>query len=101
MNIYKKRKFSSYKETVGKIADNLINREFDSNNPNKKWYTEVTEINLRGEKIYFSLILDGFNCETISHNVSTSSNLEQINDMLQKGFRDKELTGLIFHSDQG
>ena len=99
--VRRKRKYSSYKGTVGKIADNLINREFESNLPNKKWYTDVTEFNLRGEKIYLSPILDGFNGEIISHNISTSPNLEQINDMLQKGFRDKELTGLIFHSDQG
>ena len=99
--VRRKRKYSSYKGTVGKIADNLINRKFESNLPNKKWYTDVTEFNLRGEKIYLSPILDGFNGEIISHNISTSPNLEQINDMLQKGFRDKELTGLIFHSDQG
>ena len=43
-----KRKYSSYKGTVGKIADNYINREFYSDKPNQKWYTDVTEFNLRG-----------------------------------------------------
>lgn len=28
-------------------------------------------------------------------------NLEQIKDMFNKGFKDKNLEGLIFHSDQG
>ena len=49
-----KRKYSSYKETVGKIVDNYINREFYADKPNEKWYTDVTEFNLRGEKIYLS-----------------------------------------------
>ena len=53
-----KRKYSSYKGTVGKIADNLINRDFEANKPNEKWYTDVTEFNLRGEKAYLSPILD-------------------------------------------
>lgn len=96
-----KRKYSSYKGTVGKIADNLINREFEADKPNEKWYTDVTEFNLRGEKVYLSSILDGFNQEVISYNVSKSPNLEQINDMLNKAFDSKELIGLIFHSDQG
>ena len=96
-----KRKYSSYKGTVGKIANNLINREFEADRPNEKWYTDVTEFNLRGEKVYLSPILDGFNQEVISYNVSKSPNLEQINDMLNKAFDNKELEGLIFHSDQG
>ena len=96
-----KRKYSSYKGTVGKIADNLINRDFEANKPNEKWYTDVTEFNLRGDKVYLSPILDGFNQEIVSYNVSKSPNLEQINDMLNKAFDNKELTGLIFHSDQG
>ena len=96
-----KRKYSSYKGTVGKISDNLINREFEADRPNEKWYTDVTEFNLRGEKVYLSPILDGFNQEVISYNVSKSPNLEQINDMLNKAFDNKELVGLIFHSDQG
>ena len=96
-----KRKYSSYKGTVGKTANNLINREFEADRPNEKWYTDVTEFNLRGEKVYLSPILDGFNQEVISYNVSKSPNLEQINDMLNKAFDNKELVGLIFHSDQG
>ena len=99
-----KRKYFSYKGTVGKIADNLIKRDFDANKPNEKWYTDVTEFNLRGEKIYLSPIMDGFNQEVISHNISKSPNLEQINDMLNKAFdktNDKDLKDLIFHSDQG
>ncbi len=96
-----KRKYSSYKGTVGKIANNLIEREFYADKPNEKWYTDVTEFNLRGEKCYLSPILDGFNGEVISHNISKSPNLAQIKDMLDKGFKDKNLEGLIFHSDQG
>ena len=96
-----KRKYSSYKGTVGKIADDLIERNFNAQKPNQKWYTDVTEFNLRGEKCYLSPILDGFNGEVISYNTSKSPNLEQINDMLNKAFDGKNLEGLIFHSDQG
>ena len=96
-----KRRYSSYKGTIGKIADNLIERDFNAEKPNQKWYTDVTEFNLRGEKCYLSPILDGYNGEIISYNTSKSPNLEQINDMLNKAFDGRKLEGLIFHSDQG
>ena len=96
-----KRKYSSYKGEVGKVAHNYIDRDFKADNPYEKWYTDVTEFNLRGEKLYLSPILDGYNDEVVSHNISTSPNLEQINDMLDKGFKGKELKDLIMHSDQG
>ena len=96
-----KRKYSSYKGTIGKIADNKIERNFASNKPNIKWYTDITEFNLNGNKIYLSPILDGYNQEVISYNISNSPNLKQINDMLNKAFNNKDLNGLILHSDQG
>lgn len=83
-----KRKYSSYKGIVGKIADNLIERDFNVDIPNKKWYTDVTEFNLRGEKCYLSPIIDGYNGEVISYNTSKSPNLEQKNDMLIKAIDD-------------
>ena len=96
-----KRKYSSYKGTVGKISDNLIKRDFYAKKPNQKWYTDVTEFNLRGEKCYLSPILDGYNGEVISYYTAKSPNLEQNNDMLNKAFKNKNLEGLIMHSDQG
>ena len=38
------------------MADNLIEQYFNSDKPNKKWYTDITEFNLRGEKIFITNI---------------------------------------------
>ena len=48
--------------------------------------TDVTQINIGPEKLYLSPILDMFNGEIISYNISKSPNLEQIYDMLDKAF---------------
>ncbi len=97
-----KRKYSSYKGTFGKITDNLIERNFKANKPNEKWYIDATEFNLRDEKIYLSPILDGYNGEIKFHDISKSSNLKQIDNMLDKTFEENQiLEGLIFHSAQG
>ena len=98
----KKRRYSSYKGTVGKIADNLIQRDFTAGKANEKWFTDVTEFHLRGEKCYLSPILDAYGQEIVAWNLSTSPNLPQIHDMLQKAFRANPRTeGTILHSDQG
>lgn len=43
---------------IGKIADNHIKRDFEATAPNQKWFTDVTEFNVRGEKLYSSPILE-------------------------------------------
>ncbi len=98
----RKVRYRSYKGEVGRIAPNIINRDFATSAPNRKWATDVTQINIKSEKLYLSPILDMFNGEIISYNISSSPNLEQIYDMLDKAFaRFDCLDGLILHSDQG
>ena len=98
----RKVRYRSYKGEVGRIAPNIINRDFAAAAPNRKWTTDVTQINIGGEKLYLSPVLDMFNGEIISYNISRSPNLEQVYDMLDKAFgRFDSLEGLILHSDQG
>lgn len=98
----RKIRYRSYKGEIGKIALNIINRNFIAQAPNRKWATDVTQINIGSEKLYLSPILDMFNGEIISYNLSRSPNIEQIYDMLDKAFaKFDNLDGLIIHSDQG
>ena len=54
------RKYSSYKGQIGKVADNIVNRQFRASKPNQLWLTDVTEFRIKGQekKIYLSPILD-------------------------------------------
>ena len=96
-----KEKYHSYKGEVGKIADNIINRDFSTKKPLEKWTTDVSQFNLSWGKCYFSPILDMNTNEIISYNLSLHPNMEQIKDMLHKAFeRFPSVQGLIMHSDQ-
>ena len=98
----RKVRYRSYKGEVGKIAPNILARNFASEAPNRKWATDVTQINIGSVKLYLSPILDMFNGEIISYNISRSPNMEQVYDMLDKAFaKFDRLEGLILHSDQG
>ena len=96
------RAYKSYKGEVGKICDNLLNREFEAENPNEKWVTDVTEFKVHNEKLYLSPIVDLFNGEVISYNLSKHPVFAQVVDMLEKAFNKiPDNTNLILHSDQG
>jgi putative transposase len=47
------KKYRSYRGKVGKIAPNVLERNFQASKPNEKWVTDVTEFHLYGEKLYF------------------------------------------------
>ena len=96
------KKYRSYRGEVGKIAPNIIDRNFKADAPNKKWATDITEFALFGRKIYLSPILDMYNGEIVSYNISERPVLYQVMDMLDKAFEKiPDNTNLIFHSDQG
>lgn len=96
------KKYRSYKGEIGKVAPNLINRDFHAIAPNQKWTTDITEFSLFGKKLYLSPVLDMYNSEIISYSISDKPYLGQVIDMLDKAFaKIPDGTGLIFHSDQG
>lgn len=96
------KKYKSYKGEVGRIAPNLLERDFKADKPNQKWVTDVTEFALFGIKLYLSPIIDLYNGEVVSYNLSRHPNMLQVTDMLEKAFaKIPDNTNLILHSDQG
>lgn len=96
------KKYRSYKGEVGKIAPNLLNRDFHAERPNQKWVTDVTEFSLFGQKLYLSPILDLHNGYLVSYTISERPVLSMVTTMLDKAFETiPDGTGLILHSDQG
>lgn len=96
------KKYRSYKGEIGKVAPNLIQRDFTATAPNQKWTTDITEFSLFGTKLYLSPVLDMYNSEIICYNISDRPVFGQVMDMLDKAFGTiPDNTNLIFHSDQG
>lgn len=98
-----RRKYNSYKGEEGKVAPNLLERDFKANEPNRKWVTDVTEFKVNNQKLYLSPILDLFNGEVVSYNLSRRPDFKQITDMLEDAFQKlpDKVDNLILHSDQG
>jgi transposase InsO family protein len=96
------KKYKSYKGETGRIAPNILKRDFNAAKPNTKWVTDVTEFLLFGQRLYLSPLLDLYNGEIISYSISKHPTFHQTMDMLDKAFEKiPDNTGLILHSDQG
>lgn len=97
-----KFKYKSYKGDVGKIAENVIGRNFEATKPFEKLATDVTEFAVCDRKVYLSPVIDLYNNEVLSYSISLSPNFEQTREMLRELIKKlpKEATPIL-HSDQG
>ena len=80
------KKYRSYRGEVGKIAPNLLNRDFHADRPNQKWVTDVTEFSLFGEKLYLSPILDLHSSDPVSYTISNRPCTQHGNHHAGRGF---------------
>lgn len=95
-------KYRSYRGKVGKIAPNILERDFQATKPNEKWVTDVTEFHIHGEKLFLSPILDLYNGEVIAYNVEQRPVYPLVCKMLDNAFETlKQGDSPILHSDQG
>jgi putative transposase len=96
------KKYRSYKGKVGKIAPNILARNFQAEKPNEKWVTDITEFKLFGEKLYLSPVLDLFNGEIITYTIGSRPVYSLVSSILEQAFeRLSDEDNLLIHSDQG
>ena len=79
-----------------------MERNFKAKKKKKKWATDITEFNVAGKKLYLSPIIDLFNQEIISYELTERPVFNQVVMMLKKAFKKiPNNTNLTLHSDQG
>ncbi len=101
-SLIRRKKYNSYKGEEGKIAPNILQRKFKAEKPNEKWVTDITEFKVKDKKLYLSPILDLYNHEIISYELSERPVFKQVITMLEKAFKKtKNTKNLVLHSDQG
>jgi putative transposase len=101
-SLVRPKKYRSYRGMLGRIAPNLLNRQFAAQRPNEKWVTDVTEFNVKGHKLYLSPVMDLYNGEVIAWQSSTRPTFDLVSGMLKKALsRLNRGERPLLHSDQG
>lgn len=99
--IRKKRKTRCY--TPSRIANNVLNREFDTNERLTKLTMDTTYIEILGIRkfIYLNAIKDISNKEIIAYEISLRNDSELVDKTLDKLFKLPLAKDCILHTDQG
>ena len=96
----RRRGYSSYKGDRGKVARNVLDRDFSSDAPMRKLVTDVTEFAQPWGKAYLSPVMDLYNNEIVAWSVSEHPNMAQVDEMM--AMLEPRLDGpALLHSDQG
>jgi putative transposase len=96
------KQYRSYKGDEGRVAPDLLKRQFTAQSANQKWVTDVTEFNVAGDKLYLSPVMDLYNGEIIAFETATRPIFKLVGNMLAKALDSLGNTEKpILHSDQG
>ena len=100
--VRRKKPYSSYRGQAGRVAPNLLERDFTAQEPNQKWVTDVSEFVVAGHKVYLSPVMDLFDRQIISYTAGLSPNLELTNASLRAALKTlADGQSPLVHSDQG
>jgi len=99
----KKRFRSTTKSNHGKpVAENLLNREFSVDQPNKVWVSDISYIATAEGWLYLCVFIDLFSRKVVGWSMSTRLQSEFVLQALMMGIVSrKPPEGLIVHSDRG
>lgn len=81
---------------------NILQRNFNASALNEKWVTDITEFNVKGQKLYLSAGMDVYNGEIVACHTSKRPVFELVIQTLKSALdRLDRRSRPILHSDQG
>lgn len=98
----RQKRYRAHRGATGKVAGNVLNREFTATTPNQKWVTDVTEFKVAGKRVYLSPVMDLFDRQIIAYSIGVSPSLKLTLQALQAALATLPAGATpVVHSDQG
>lgn len=86
----------------GKIADNILNREFSPKAPNQVWVSDITYVRTHEGFLYVATVLDLFSRRIVGWSMDKTMDRHLvINALLMAVWQRQPKTEVLVHSDQG
>ena len=90
-----------HREDIAPV-DNILNREFSTTKPNKKWVQDITFIETRQGWLYLAVVLDLYSRAIIGWSMSEKINGQLVLDALNMAIKQRVPNeSVLVHSDQG
>ena len=84
------------------IADNLVNRKFSSDSPNRVWASDITYVWTKEGWLYLAAIMDVYSRQIVGWSMGKRLTQDLVIKALKQAiWRRNPSDGLIFHSDRG
>lgn len=97
--IRKKRRY--FGKTASVIHPNRLNRQFQTEHPNRFYATDITYLPIHNRFYYLSAVQDLFNNQIVAWKVSARNDLKLVMDTVEELQTKRDLQGALLHSDQG
>jgi len=101
--IRRRRKWRQLGQQIHKY-ENLLNRNFQADEPNRKWVTDISYIHTKEGVLYLSMIRDLYDNSIIAYKTGTQQTVNLVLDTIRlamKKEKKKVAAELQLHSDQG
>lgn len=100
--IRRARKWVQMEEQTHKY-ENLLNREFQADHPNRKWVTDISYIHTGQGVLYLSMIRDLYDNSIVAYKMATQQTVSLVLDTIRLAKRKEKVAAgrLQLHSDQG
>ena len=99
--IRRRRPYTHYKRDSFRY-NNLLNRQFHQDKPNRFWVTDITYIPIPGRMLYMCAVLDLCGRAVLAWRIGDDMTSSLVTDTVKDALiREKVAGGLALHSDQG
>lgn len=84
------------------VMPDLVKRRFRPSRENRIWCTDVTYLIFKNKRAYLSSIIDLYTRKIVAYQISSLNDIPLVINTLNKALKiQKDVHGLIIHSDQG
>lgn len=97
----KKQKYSSQKPDITCELKNILNQQFDPENPNEFWCTDITYIPTLNGFVYLTCIMELFSRKIIAWDLSDSLDAHNVVNALNKAILKRGCRPKVIHTDRG
>jgi len=99
--IRRRRKYKQMGQQIHKY-ENLLNRNFHADKPNRKWVTDISYIHTRQGFLYLSVIRDLYDNSIVAYRTGTEQTINLVLNTIRDATGKKAVAAeLQLHSDQG
>ena len=98
------RRYRKYRQMGQQLHryENLLNREFTADRPNRKWVTDISYIHTGQGVLYLSIIRDLFDQSIVTYKMATSQTVNLVLNTVRQAVQKEAVAAEVqLHSDQG